>query len=203
MSLKRKASFSGLPSSMAMPTPSGWGMSDSSKDLPSRTRKRFRDGRPDEQVTTEQLADGSRAEKTLRWIFSAQQQQQRQPITPMDTADDAMMDADPSIPSPETIDPRQQTLLRFFQPRAEASSPFRPSREALAARANETAMDQEEVMRRQAFAQMNMAGSTSGSETTSPGFFQTETDVDMDMDGGESSDSSNPVAKWGFWNGGV
>ncbi|OKP14823.1 hypothetical protein PENSUB_5887 [Penicillium subrubescens] len=194
MSLKRKASFPGLPSSLAISTPSGWGMSDSSKDLPSRTRKRFRNGRPDDDVVYE---------KTLRWIFSAQQQQQQQPITPMDTADDAMMDADPSIPFPETVDPRQQTLLRFFQPRAEAMSPFRPSREALAARANETALDKEEIMRHQAFSQMNMAGSTSGSETTSPGFFQTETDVDMDMDGGESSDSSNPVAKWGFWNGGA
>lgn len=145
----------------------------------------------------------TRAEKTLRWIFSAQQQQQRKPITPMDTTDDAMMDSESSIPSPETVDPRQQTLLRFFQPRAETSSPFRPSREALAARANETALDQEDLMRRQAFAQRNMVGSTSGSETTSSGFFQTETDVDMDMDGGESSDSSNPVAKWAFWSGGA
>ena len=50
MSLKRKASFSGLPSSLAMATPSGWGMSDGSKDLPSRTRKRFRNGRPDDDV---------------------------------------------------------------------------------------------------------------------------------------------------------
>jgi hypothetical protein len=121
----------------------------------------------------------------------------------MDTTDDAMMDAEPSIPSPETVDPRQQTLLRFFQPRAEALSPFRPSREALAARANETAMDQEEIMRRQAFAQMNVAGSTSGSESTSSGFFRTEADVDMEMDGEESSDGSNPVAKWAFWNGGA
>lgn len=121
----------------------------------------------------------------------------------MDTTDDAMMGAESSIPSPETVDPRQQTLLRFFQPRAEPSSPFRPSREALAARANETALDQEDLMRCQAFAQMNMAGSTSGSEATSSGFFQTETDVDMDMDGGESSDSSNPVAKWAFWSGGA
>lgn len=166
------------------------------RDISSTDLGAFCPGQTAKQLLT-------RAEKTLRWIFSAQQQQQQQPITPMDTTDDAMMDTDPSIPSPETVDPRQQTLLRFFQPRTEAMSPFRPSREALAARANETAMDQEEIMRRQAFSQMNMAGSTSGSETTSPSFFQTETDVDMDMDGGESSDSSNPVAKWGFWNGGA
>ncbi|KAI2792675.1 hypothetical protein POX_b02715 [Penicillium oxalicum] len=198
MSMKRKASISGLAPSMATPTPSGWAPSNISTELPSRTRKRFRNGRPDDDVVYE---------KTLRWIYSAQQQQQQQQtsITPMDTTDDTMIEAEPQIPGAEAADPRQQTLLRFFQPQPEPMSPFRPSREALAARANETAIHREDLIRRQTFAQLNTTESTSGSETASPGFFNTETDVDMEMeiDGGESSDNSNPVSKWAFWNGGV
>ncbi|KAJ5574368.1 uncharacterized protein N7459_008795 [Penicillium hispanicum] len=185
MSLKRKASFPALPSSLLAPTPSEWGMTGDSKHLHSRTRKRFRDGRPSDEVVYE---------KTLRWIFSAQQQQQDS--APLEQSDEAM-DAEPTIPSPETVDPRQQTLLRFFQPRVQTSSPFRPSREALAPRANETALSQDEIIRRQAFKQMNPTGSSSGSETTSLGFNQMDTDVDMDMDTDQSSEGSNPASKIG------
>ena len=51
MSLKRKASFIALPSSPSAPAPSEWGMViDGSPHLHSRTRKRFRDDRPSDQV---------------------------------------------------------------------------------------------------------------------------------------------------------
>lgn len=51
MSLKRKASFTALPNSPLVPAPSEWGMvTDGSTHLHSRTRKRFRDDRPSDQV---------------------------------------------------------------------------------------------------------------------------------------------------------
>ncbi|KAJ5676245.1 hypothetical protein N7462_009142 [Penicillium macrosclerotiorum] len=229
MALKRKASFSVISSGPSMPAPSEWGMVGSSQDLPSRTRKRFRDGRPSDEVVYGESSNpkahclfctaawktpalretraNQPAEKTLRWIFSAQQQQrQQQAAASMDMMDDAMMDSESTIPTPQTVDPRQQTLLRFFQPSAQPPSPFRPSRAALVARANETAMEHDEMLRRQAFAQMTGTGSSSGSEMTSPGVPQADGDMDMDMDmdveTDQSSESSNPVSKWGFWNGG-
>lgn len=104
------------------------------------------------------------------------------------------MDAEPALPTSETVDPRQQTLLRFFQPRAQAPSSFRPSREALAPRANETALDKDDLLQRQAF--MTSAGSANGSETTSPGCNQM--DVDMDMDTDQSSDGSNSGSNMGM-----
>lgn len=103
------------------------------------------------------------------------------------------MDSEPT--SAETVDPRQQSLLRFFQPRTQPASPFKPSRQALAPRANETAMSQDEIIRREAFERMNSVGSTSGSDIMSPGFNQM--DVNMDMDTDESSETSNATANMG------
>lgn len=133
-------------------------------------------------------------EKTLRWIFSAQQQQQ-QMAAPMDTTDEAM-DSESMLPTPETVDPRQQTLLRFFQPRTQPGSPFRPSRHALAPRANETGMERDDILRCQAFNDMNATGSSTESESTSPGF-NMDVDMDVDMDTDESSDSSHAASKAG------
>ncbi|KAJ6131417.1 hypothetical protein N7523_001877 [Penicillium sp. IBT 18751x] len=191
MSLKRKASFSAMPSAPSALAPSQWSIADGSQHLNSRTRKRFRDGRPSDEVVYE---------KTLRWIFSAQQQQeqqrqlqpeQHQMGTPTGVTDEAM-DSEPTLPTPETVDPRQQTLLRFFQPRPQGLSPFRPSRQALAPRANETAIDQENLIRRHAF--VNPAGSSSGSETMSPGFNQMHLNMDVDMDTDQSSEMSNSAS---------
>ncbi|KAJ5641706.1 hypothetical protein N7490_005706 [Penicillium lividum] len=177
MSLKRKASFS-TPSTPFAPVSCELDMVDSSKHLNSRTRKRFRDGRPNEEVVYA---------KTLRWIFSAQKQP---PAVPMDTSEETM-EEDPSFqtPSPETetIDPRQHTLLRFFQPRTQPVPRFKPSREALVPRANETMMSQDDALRRAAFQQMNAGAGSTGSET-STGFNQ---DIDMDIDTDESSEGSN------------
>jgi hypothetical protein len=51
MPLKRKASFTALPTSPSVPAPSEWGMViDGNTHLHSRTRKRFRDDRPSDEV---------------------------------------------------------------------------------------------------------------------------------------------------------
>ncbi|KAJ5131043.1 uncharacterized protein N7515_007082 [Penicillium bovifimosum] len=176
MSLKRKASFTALPTSQGVPAPSEWGMAiNGNTHLHSRTRKRFRDDRPSDEVIYQ---------NTLRWIFSAQKQPQP---TDMDT-----MDSEPTSETPEPVDPRQQTLHRFFQQTTQRSTPFRPSRQALAPRANETALTQEYILRRQAFDQTSSVGSAS--ERNSPGFDTMGADVDMDMemdiDSGSGSDGS-------------
>ncbi|KAJ5774253.1 hypothetical protein N7457_009149 [Penicillium paradoxum] len=170
MSLKRKVSFTALPTSPSVPAPSDWGMMiDGNTHIHSRTRKRFRDDRPSEQVIYQ---------NTLRWIFSAQKQQESAQAAEMDT-----MDSEPTIETPEAVDPRQQTLHRFFQKTPQQSSSFRPSPQALAPRANETALDQENVLRHQAFNQMSSVDSAS--ESNSPGFNQLDVDMDMDMDSGD------------------
>jgi hypothetical protein len=93
---------------------------------------------------------------------------------------------------PEAVDPRQKTLHSFFKA-PQQSSTFRPSRQALAPRANESALAKEENMRYQAFNQMNGGGSSSASESNSPGYIQmgADVDMDMDMDSGSGSDGSN------------
>ncbi|PYI05801.1 hypothetical protein BO78DRAFT_461751 [Aspergillus sclerotiicarbonarius CBS 121057] len=102
MSLKRKASVSGIAS--PSPTPILVGQSfmpdDTPKHLHSRTRKRFRNDRPDDEVVYE---------NTLRWLFTAQQQHQPPTAATEETEPEA-------VPSPEIVDPRQQTLLKFFRP---------------------------------------------------------------------------------------
>ncbi|KAJ5959858.1 uncharacterized protein N7479_007008 [Penicillium vulpinum] len=188
MSLKRKASFTALPTSPSVPGPSEWGtMTNGSTHLHSRTRKRFRDDRPSEQMIYQ---------NTLRWIFSAQKQQETTQATDMDA-----MDSEPTLETPEAIDPRQQTLHRFFQQTPQQSSSFRPSRQALAPRANETALAQEDQLRRQAFNQMSSGDSSS--ESNSPGSNQmgADVDMDMDMDSRSGGDSLAQVPK--NWAGGM
>ncbi|KAJ6171911.1 Ribonucleoprotein LSM domain eukaryotic/archaea-type [Penicillium chermesinum] len=178
MSLKRKASFSTTQPSSFKPSPCDWDTTDNSKHMNSRTRKRFRDGRPSDEI-----------------VYA---QKQQQSSTPMDTSDE-MMEAEQVSPTPEAIDPRQQTLLQFFQPRTQPMLPFKPSREALAPQANETAIDQADAMRRQTFEQRNL-GVPNGSGTASNGFNQlgTETDMDMDVDTDQSSEGSNFGSKMDF-----
>ncbi|KAJ5095814.1 hypothetical protein NUU61_005170 [Penicillium alfredii] len=179
MSLKRKSVFQAVPSSPLAPA-NEWGIVDTSAHLHSRTRKRFRNDRPSDAVVYASMLTSS-SENTLRWIFSAQQQQNSTPAVD-NTAMDSAMDSEPTLPPPETVDPRQQTLHRFFQPTPQPSSPFRPSRQALAPRANETGLAQEDLLRRKAFDRMNSVDSSSDSETTSPGCNQPDVDMDVDMD---------------------
>lgn len=51
------------------------------------------------------------------------------------------------------------------------------------------------MLRRQAF--VNTAGSSSGSETMSPGFNQMDMDIDVDMDTDQSSEGSNSTPNMG------
>ena len=103
------------------------------------------------------------------------------------------MDSEPTI-EPQEVDPRQQTLHRFFKAPQQQLS-FRPSREALAPRANETALAHEDIMRHQAFNQMNPTSISSTSASNSPGYNQTSTDGDMDMDSGSGSDGLDQAPK--------
>ncbi|OOF96079.1 hypothetical protein ASPCADRAFT_130397 [Aspergillus carbonarius ITEM 5010] len=102
MSLKRKASISGLVTPRPAPILAGQSFmpDDTPKHLHSRTRKRFRNDRPDDEVVYE---------NTLRWLFTAQQQHRAS--TPATNEDEPE-----HVPSPEIVDPRQQTLLKFFRP---------------------------------------------------------------------------------------
>ncbi|OQE46050.1 hypothetical protein PENCOP_c001G02251 [Penicillium coprophilum] len=187
MSLKRKASFTALPTNPSVATPNEWGVGAESPHLHSRTRKRFRDGRPSDQMIYQ---------NTLRWIFSAQKQQDSAQATDMDT-----MDSEPTLETPETVDPRQQTLHRFFQQKPQQPPSFRPSRQALAPRANETAFTQEDLLRRQAFNQMSSGDSSS--ESNSPGSNQMGADVDMDMDMDSKNDCYGLVQAPKNWVGGM
>ena len=107
------------------------------------------------------------------------------------------MDSEPTI-EPQEVDPRQQTLHRFFKTPQQPLS-FRPSREALAPRANETALAQEDIIRQQAFNQTHTPGSSSTSVGNSPGYNQMSADVDMDVDmdsgSGSGSDGSDQTPK--------
>ncbi|KAB8229066.1 hypothetical protein ETB97_001797 [Aspergillus alliaceus] len=106
MSLKRKASFSGIGSPNAAPviTVRSLMMDDSPKHLNSRTRKRYRNDRPDDQIVYE---------NTLRRLFTAQQQQGPQ-LPPAD--EDVVENMESDVLSSEIIDSRQQTLHKFFLP---------------------------------------------------------------------------------------
>ncbi|PGH06392.1 hypothetical protein GX51_02404 [Blastomyces parvus] len=131
MGLKRKASFTTITSPMShcsstyhhhhhhnqtSPIPMPFlgtatiTVDEPPRHLHSRTRKRFRNDRPDEQ---------SIYDKTLQWLFSAQ----RKPSVSQNAAAAAAAAADvpneqqpSSSPSPPPLDPNQQTLQRFFQP---------------------------------------------------------------------------------------
>ncbi|KAJ5581940.1 hypothetical protein N7535_000560 [Penicillium sp. DV-2018c] len=100
------------------------------------------------------------------------------------------MDSEPTSETPEPVDPRQQTLDRFFQQKSQRSTLFRPSREALAPRANETAFTDDYILRRQAFNQMSSVGSASESSSPSSDPMGAEMDMEMDIDSGSGSDGS-------------
>ncbi|KAG2419218.1 hypothetical protein HFD88_004013 [Aspergillus terreus] len=183
MSLKRKASFSAI-NSPASPTPLPeytFSMDDSPKHLHSRTRKRFRNDRPDEKVVYE---------NTLRWLFTAQQNRPAQ--TPIGVADEQDMDSEP-LPTPETLDPRQQTLHKFFQP----SQPALHSRPHLTKlRPNEQSNN---PFLRPPTLDINMTIAPMGSDATSspPQESYTDMDVDMDVDSGSDEPVQAPERRVG------
>ncbi|KAL4910866.1 hypothetical protein BDW74DRAFT_142001 [Aspergillus multicolor] len=122
MSLKRKASFPNIASSQSPQTPierrfMNMGMGDSPKHLNCRTRKRVMNSRPDDQAVYD---------KTLRWLFTAQQRVQQMSTPPTEPEQDEHTDMESeSVPLPAP-DHRQQSLLQFFRP-ARSQQHARPS----------------------------------------------------------------------------
>ncbi|OAL72964.1 hypothetical protein A7D00_2737 [Trichophyton violaceum] len=135
--MKRKASLSTILSPRSStsfydrtvsPIPCSIGdamvIDDTPQHLHSRTRKRFRNDRPDEQAVYD---------NTLRWLFSAQRQAENhglypEPITSIDDSLESLEedssfqeDSTTSLPKP---DPSQKTLHHFFR---HASAPARVS----------------------------------------------------------------------------
>ncbi|KAF3480623.1 uncharacterized protein GIQ15_05970 [Arthroderma uncinatum] len=137
MTLKRKASFSTILSPRSStsfydhnvsPIPCSLDdamvIDETPQHLHSRTRKRFRNDRPDEQAVYD---------NTLRWLFSAQKHIDNTEVHPMASTsnDDGPDEAEPSTPSlADSVassmkpDPSQRTLHHFFRP---ASAPARVS----------------------------------------------------------------------------
>ncbi|KAK2767683.1 hypothetical protein FQN54_003841 [Arachnomyces sp. PD_36] len=112
MTLKRKASFSSPSPNRDSPSMLPGGVipmvDESSRHLHSRTRKRFRNDRPDDQTVYD---------NTLRWLFSAQQNPAA--FTP------SVEESDPETPlTSTTIDPSQQSLRKFFQPSSANTRPL-------------------------------------------------------------------------------
>lgn len=127
MGVKRKASFTTIAS------PKGTSccpetivtIDETPKHLHSRTRKRFRDDRPDDEtiygeadplaiLITKlliQICLTVRAENTIRLLFSAQ----KSLSSSLSSPDESTTLGSPP-PSPEPMDPRQLTLRQFFQP---------------------------------------------------------------------------------------
>ncbi|GLA53622.1 hypothetical protein CBS63078_7812 [Aspergillus niger] len=173
MSLKRKASVPSLTSSNPAPVLSrpSFVADDSPKHLHSRTRKRFRNDRPDDEVVYE---------NTMRWLFTAQQQQQHQAPTPSIDEDEAT-EPEP-VPSSEIVDPRQQTLLKFFRPSQSTPSHIRMNK-----------LDQQSnhviPLQTTSFQSPNNLSSpvtSTGWSTSSPSSLLTGSDMDMDSITNES-----------------
>ncbi|CRG88048.1 hypothetical protein PISL3812_05074 [Talaromyces islandicus] len=105
MSLKRKASFSSYQLSNG-PELYSRPVDNTPQHLGSRTRKRFRDNRPDEQIVYE---------KTLRMLYDAQKR-------PISSNPEEQIPLTPPPCDADALDPRQQTLRKFFQPLPAPSS---------------------------------------------------------------------------------
>lgn len=194
MSLKRKASFP--PNA----TPAIAGPSVSMDDAPpqylhSRTRKRFRNDRPDDNTIYGEIPAGLglsqhendscwrewSKENTLRWLYTAQQRQVSTPCIgleenePENETND--MNSEP-LPTPETVDSRQQTLFKFFKP-AQSSS-ILPSSHMASRRPGPG----DNGLLQPCSPDVNLP------HTASPSSRTTGTDMDMDMDTDSGSDHS-------------
>ncbi|KAB8245733.1 hypothetical protein BDV35DRAFT_243668 [Aspergillus flavus] len=185
MSLKRKASFSGIYSPDAAPVVAGRSlmMDDSPKHLNSRTRKRYRNDRPDDKVVYE---------NTLRWLFTAQQQQG--PIPHADETIDEDMESD-ALPS-EIVDPRQQTLHKFFQPSRPLSSQSGPNH--MKQQTDNIPRTNTGFLKRHDLDALSNVTST-GSNATSPSSQDTTADMEVRMDSG----GHESVQNFNKWNGGL
>ncbi|KAI9038531.1 uncharacterized protein KD926_010660 [Aspergillus affinis] len=181
MSLKRKASFP----TIASPNTDSFtlellSMDDSPKHLSSRTRKRYRNDRPEDKVVYE---------NTLRWLFTAQQQQGP---TASPEADENMDLT--TLSSSEIVDPRQQTLHKFFQP--SQTSSFQPRANHLHQRPHANPPSNNIFPQRPDFDMVSTVTLISR-DTSSPSSHGASTGMDMDLDMGPNRDDpGQDIRKW-------
>lgn len=124
------------------------------------------------------VADGQ-LENTLRLLFSAQKERVSSP------SHDESMSPSPPPSEPEPIDPRQQTLRKFFKPVKASSSSMRTDCQSQN-KENSPSIDAS-----------CESPTDSGSETSLSGEMEMDVEMDMDCAGQESS----PDAK--RWKGGI
>jgi hypothetical protein len=104
MGVKRKASFTTTASpGTSCSSETIVKIDETPKHLHSRTRKRFRDDRPDDETVYE---------KTICLLLSAQKKSVSYSLSSSDES--TTLSSHPSLPEP--MDPRQQTLRKYFQP---------------------------------------------------------------------------------------
>ncbi|OJJ72889.1 hypothetical protein ASPBRDRAFT_42639 [Aspergillus brasiliensis CBS 101740] len=195
MSLKRKASVPSLTSPNPAPVWSGRSFmaDDSPKHLHSRTRKRFRNDRPDDEVVYGECPGSLHpydpraivshtVENTIRWLFTAQQQQQQHQAPTSSTDEDEASEPEP-VPSSEIVDPRQQTLLKFFRP--SQSTPMHNRLNKVDQQSNNAIPLQTTSFQSHNFNLSSPVTST-GWSTNSPPSQLTGSDMDMDSVSNES-----------------
>ncbi|EEA22868.1 hypothetical protein TMatcc_001724 [Talaromyces marneffei ATCC 18224] len=174
MSLKRKASFSSevLHGRSFDMQP----IADVSHHLNSRTRKRFRDNRPDQQTVYA---------NTLRLLYQAQ----KEPISAAPSDEHS-----PSVELPserEALDPRQQTLLEFFRPTPASSSLTKVGTLYNNNESKVSKLDAEPVQSNPIEFEYDQSCSVSGSSTP----YSTGMDVDMNMDV-DPNTNYTPEKRW-------
>ena len=130
----------------------------------------------DERLWKKHVNKNGLEENTLRWLFTAQQRPVSEPcIEPENGTENG--ESEP-LPTPETVDPRQQTLFKFFKP-AQSSSAL-PSSHMTAPSSGDALRD-----------------TTMGYNDSRSPSSRTGTDMDVDMDTDSGSDQSD-LQKQGF-----
>ncbi|KAK2749887.1 hypothetical protein FQN57_005304 [Myotisia sp. PD_48] len=190
MTLKRKASFSTIISPRSSssqfngvsPVPCMFNdaviMDETPRHLHSRTRKRFRNDRPEDQVVYD---------NTLRWLFSAQKtanNEGRSQVLIQNEVEPTTMSEDFISPpfSDSKPDSSQKTLLHFFQ----------PSRQSQESTCQHTLVPR------------NIVSNANSSMCSDSGSGGIETDIDMQMDVDSSSPSTNSsFCQEKTWVGGI
>ncbi|TPX22582.1 hypothetical protein DIZ76_014459 [Coccidioides immitis] len=195
MTLKRKASFTITTSPRTASTYNNptspiscllgdvITMDEPPKHLNSRTRKRYKQDRPDEQ---------SIYDKTLRWLFSAQKKQRdRDEPSASSMSNEVCIEDAPPLPS--IPDPNQQTLGRFFQriQRPSQMSPHCLSNNT----STQTFISQPGAMNSMGQVNPTMYNANSGS-------MDIDTDMTMEIDSGNDSVTSS-LAGEKRWVGGI
>lgn len=120
-------------------------------------------------------------ENTLRWLYSAQQRQESTTINTSTEDENENTDSEP-LPTPETIDPRQQTLHRFFK-----SAPSSATSSSRATRQSAGPIQMNNGFLQPYSHNMNSPGLSMGSDdnrSPSSRFMVADMDMDVDMDSG-------------------